>query len=76
VPGIGPIRGGKLLHAYGGLTGIIAAGEQKKCRHSEIVHEHRAAAELAFRLLSLSYDVPIEPIMPKGCQFLTTDERR
>lgn len=69
VPGIGPVKAARLLRSYGNLGMTILAGETAKCKESQKVHEHRAAAEFAFKLLSLSYDAPIPPIKPSECFF-------
>lgn len=69
VPGIGPVRASALLKVYPNLEQVVAAGSEKKCRHSALVYEHREKAAQAFKLLSLSYDAPIPRIMPSGCVF-------
>lgn len=70
VPGIGPVYAAALLQAYGNLGMIIMNGLAAKCRHSALVAEHKTTAELAFKLVSLSFDAPILPVKPHDCRFL------
>lgn len=68
VPGIGPKKAAKLLGSYKSLPDTIVAGRENKCKDSALVAKHEAAALLAFKLVSLSFDVPIVPIQPKACR--------
>ena len=69
VEGVGPVRARQLLAAYGDLEGVIAAGMKNTCKYSIKVAASAAAARLSLQLVSLRFDVPVEPIAPKTCAF-------
>lgn len=70
VPGIGPVKAGKLLAAYASLEGTIAAGEAQRCRESKIVFNNASVARASFKLLTLCQEVPIVPVRPSSCVLL------
>lgn len=69
VPGIGPVKASKLLNTYGPLEAILSAGAESRCKDSARVALHKTAVQLAFKLVSLSFDAPILPIKPSDCIF-------
>lgn len=69
VPGIGPAKASKLLNTYGPLETILAAGAENRCKDSARVSQHKATVQMAFKLVSLSFDAPILPIKPSECVF-------
>jgi 5'-3' exonuclease len=69
VPGIGPVKAARLLQKYLNLGMIILCGMRGDCKESVVVARHRAAAERAFRLVSLRFDAPVLPVKPHDCIF-------
>jgi DNA polymerase-1 len=69
VPGIGPVKAAWLIKTYGCVGKIITAGATPSCKQSLTVWENREAAQLAIKLVSLSYSAPVVPAQPKDCVF-------
>lgn len=69
VPGIGPKKAAALLHKFGTVENILFAGTRSPgySKEADLVTKHRAAVELALRLVSLRPDVPVPPIAARSC---------
>ena len=61
IPGIGPKTAAQLLDEYGDLEGVLShASEIKQPKRRENLIEHAEQARLAYRLVALNCDTPLE----------------
>lgn len=61
VPGVGPVNAAKLLERFGDLEGVLAgAGQITQPKLRENLEAHGGAARLAYQLIGLATDVPLD----------------
>jgi DNA polymerase-1 len=71
VPGIGPVKAGKLLQTYRDFAGVMGAAQPPKSTDKDLlkVAEHAAAAHLAYELIGLRTDADVLPVKPSDCRY-------